>query len=350
MQRYVDAPGGRTTVSSTKKGLNFIRAGIAMALADGVPGEAEKIAARRWGAKSIPAMITKADVPATNLLQGTGAEFIGADGVAAAAEFVDAVRAASVVGRLPGLRRVPFHVPFLVMDEIICDWRAEGGAYINSPIKVSRQDAMGVLDLGSLVVVTSEFLQVSGLASELWVRDMLVRAIANKIDRDFLDPANTGSASKPASVTAAADADSPAETMWESDTYTGDPTRTVLVMNPWTAAKATSAARPNIGLRGGELNGAPVIVSTACPPELVIMLDPDAVAVAMDGADVRSSTECFLEMETAPSMTSATSVSAQTGVSCFQVGATAIIGSVRANWKLLRPESVTYFLAPAIGL
>lgn len=343
----------RDTVSSAPKGLDLIRSGIALAVCDGISASAAKYAASRWGENSRAAMLTKADIPAFGTIQGSGAAVTaGTSGATAVAEFVDLVRAASIIGRLP-LRRVPFRTPMLVMDEgPATDWRDEGAAYKNTSLKVTRSDALEPFDLGAMLVGTNEMLRDPSLNVEMMIRDQLVKALAAKLDADFIDPANTGSGGvKPASIAAAADQNSPQEGLFESaDIFTGDPNNSWIVMNPWRAARLYGAARPDIGMRGGSLNGVPVITSAAVPEEVLVLLDPDAIALALGGADVRSSTQASISMEDGPSMTSATSVAQESTSSMFQLNSTAIIGSVQANWKVLRPEAVVYYFAPALGL
>jgi hypothetical protein len=63
---------------------------------------ADRYAAKRWGDNSRAAMLTKADIPALNTVQGSGAAVTaGSSGATAVAEFMDLVRAASIIGRLP---------------------------------------------------------------------------------------------------------------------------------------------------------------------------------------------------------------------------------------------------------
>jgi hypothetical protein len=357
----------RETVSSVPKGLDFVRRGIALAVSNGNVATASRYAANRWGKDSRAALITKTDVPGLSTDHGSaGAGFVSTEGndspftgdaeETARAEFLDLVRQASLMGRL-ALRRVPFMVPFMVMDSgPVVAWRDEGSAYASGlpAIKITRQLPLERYDLGGLVVVTLELLRLNNVDVELWIRDQLVKALAEKLDRDFIDPTNTGTAGvTPAAVTSEQDQalDSPSEGIFEAhDKYTGDPMRSVIVMNPWRAARVYGAARPDIGMRGGTLNGVPVLTTTGCPEEIIVLLDPAAIAVASEGAEIRMSGNASLEMETAPANASAPTVASSEQTSMFQTGSVAVIGSVFASWRVLRPESVVYFNAPAVGL
>jgi hypothetical protein len=356
----------RGTVSTKTPGLDFTRMGIAKALAGGNMAEAGRIAADRWGKNSRAALICKTDMPAISTIpgseghslfsqEGNASPIAGVDEEIARAEFVDAVRARSLIGRL-GLLKVPFMTPFLVMENgPVAEWRDEGAAYGMPPIKMVRQPFLERYDCGALLVATLETLRLNNLDVELWIKDQLVKAVAEKIDRDFIDPANLGTPGvKPASITSDVTitaGDSPNEGLFEShEGYAGDIMRSVLVMNPWRAARNHTANREGLGLRGGDFAGLPVVTSTACPEEIAVLLDPGSIGYAMEGADVRMSSNASLEMETAPSMTSAPSVSGQNTVSMFQSGSVALIASTFVSWRVLRSEAVAYYNAPSIGL
>ena len=116
-------------VSIAPKVRDLVRFGIAKALCPDV-GEAEKYAKARWGEKSRAALLTKAGVP--GLGTGTVAGAALSDLAGARTEFFEAVRAASIIGRLP-LRRIGFRTRQLIMDEgPLVAWRAEGAAYGNA--------------------------------------------------------------------------------------------------------------------------------------------------------------------------------------------------------------------------
>jgi hypothetical protein len=348
-QRYSDAPRGQTVVRTTKKGLDFARLAIAKAMAPAV-GDTERFADARWGERSRAARILKANVPGLTTGTGAGSEMVSDEG--AAAEFFDLVRARSIIGRLP-VRRLPFRTRTLTLTEgARTEWRTEGASYGNSPLKVASQTGLDPLEVGSLIVMSKELLNDPSADAELLVRNELVGALATAVDQAFIDPANSGSAAKPASITSGTSGpDSPNEALFDwGDTFTGDPANAWLVMHPFTAARLNSAARPNIGANGGNWAGFPVLTSSAHPEGSFTFLDPDQVAVAMGSPEVRASDEADVAMVDSSSMASGLSVTAASMTSMFQVNAVAIIGSMTANWRVVRPESVQLFDAQAYGL
>src|SRR5262245_40970937 len=221
-------------------------------------------------------------------------------------EFFDLVRATSIIGRL-NVHRIPFRTRTLVQDEgPRVAWRDEGAAYGNSPLKLTAVTGLEPFEVGALIVSTMELLRDASLNAELQIRDQLVKALAVAFDSAFIDPANSGSAGvKPAAVTSSASGDSPApgENLFKwADSFAGGPENAVILLNPWQAARLSSAARPNIGANGGTWAGFPVITSTSVPEGQMVLLDPARIAVAMGNAEIRVSTQGTVEMADSSSM------------------------------------------------
>jgi hypothetical protein len=121
-------------------------------------------------------------------------------------------------------------------------------------------------------------------------------------------------------------------------------------MHPLQAARMSGSERPGLGANGGTWAGFKVLTSTAHPDGSFTLIDPDYVALALGNAEIRASDEASVEMVDSSSMASGPSVAAASMTSMFQVNAVAIIGSLNANWAVVRPEAVQTFDAPAFGL
>jgi hypothetical protein len=352
--QYFDTPltglRKRETVSNLPKGLTGVRAAIAHAIAQKNHLDPRQVAADRWGINS--PVVEKAALPALNVGIGSGAQMN--DTSVGDPELFGLVYNASVIGRL-GIRPIPFHVRMLNMDEgPVTGWRAQGGAFKTATPKATNVAGFERFSVGAVVVMTDELLNSNTVAAEVIVRDQIVRALAQQIDSDFISPSNSGTAStKPASVSNAGSAmDSPSEAFLDwSSTFTGDPNASVLLVNSWDAARLYGAARPDIGVRGGSLAGFPVVTSTAVPEGFVILLDPNQVSLAMDGAEIRVARQASIEMNTAPSGSSVTPASSdQTLVSMFQSNSAAIQGFVYANWALMKPNACKVYDLQSYGL
>ncbi len=123
-------------------------------------------------------------------------------------------------------------------------WRAEGGAYRNSPIKMTSTAGLERFDLGALIVVSKEVLEDESFDAEATIRDQLVKALAAQLDADFISPSNSGTGgTKPASITSGAGANaSPTESMFDfSDAFSGVPNNAWIVINPWSGSDVSTA-------------------------------------------------------------------------------------------------------------
>ena len=126
----------------------------------------------------------------------TGAGDAMSDLANARTEFFDAVRAASIIGKLP-VRRVGFRTRTLSMDEPPrVGWRAEGGAYLATPVKMTNVAAIERFDVGALLVMSKEVLEDESFNAEAELRDQLVKSLAAEIDNAFISPSNSGSAAQ----------------------------------------------------------------------------------------------------------------------------------------------------------
>ena len=163
--------------------------------------------------------------------------------------------------------------------------------------------------------------------------------------------------SVPASVTSGqGSSDSPASTFadtgdWieeliSNQDFAGDLERSVLIMHPATAARMTSAARPLVGSRGGEISGFPIIVSSAVPTNIVVLIDPTAVLFASDNdgeiSVSQAGTAELTDTPTGKSADYAARVVASSQVSLFQTNSLGVMIVRRANWAMALPNRVSY--------
>lgn len=280
-------------------------------------------------------------------------------------DFLEAARAASLLGRLPLLRRVPARTRMASYgDGSSAGWRGEGGAIVVSAAELESA-VLDSLPVDSLAVLTNELLKSASLAAEQSLSDDLVAAVTEAVDRAFLDPSNAGSDAKPESITHAgtilnssgatlAGLDADLRTAVEALVASGsDLVGAAWVLDPiltvrMSLARGTGGAPafPQLGARGGVLAGLPAFVTAALPrngsPDagFIVLLDQRAVTVVdEDKADVRISTRGTVEMADNPAGSSTTPVATQT-VSLWQSGLTAVAASRWVNWRLRRVGGV----------
>ena len=119
-----------------------------------------------------------------------------------ASEFAELLRPATILGRIDGLRRVPFNIKVpRQTGGASASWVGEGAP---KPVSSLAFDSitLGHTKVAGIVVMTEELVRFSNPAAEDIVRRDLVETIGGLIDKDFVDPAKAAvSGVSPASIT-----------------------------------------------------------------------------------------------------------------------------------------------------
>jgi Phage capsid family len=219
--------------------------------------------------------------------------------------FVAIARSASLLGRIPNLRRIGFKVkcPFETVGATFT-WPAENAPKPVSTMAFSNGITLDSTKLAAIIVLSRELVElaVAGLPGAL--KDTLVGEVTAATDRAFLDPASaaisTAAEKRPASITSGTVA-IPSTGNYATDVqtlltafFTARPgaADAVLVVN---AGHAAQLRAMNAG--GGV--GLPVIVSDAALTN-TIAIDPQGTFVADAGIAIDISTEAALQMDSAP--------------------------------------------------
>lgn len=320
--------------SLNQKGQTFARVCLAVAKSGGSAIDAAKSAEAQYGLHTPVARILKTAV-SVGTLDASGAWGSELDGwKSAIAEFLELVRAASIVGRLPGLRRIPLNVRMVRQTGGAKGyWVAEG-----QPIPVRAgtfsEGTLKPAKVGTIVVVSDELTRSNPLADAI-LRDDLVRALAEATDTAFFSDSAGTAGETPAGVlhgataiTATSDPRTDLAAMIEA--FGGALERAVFVMDPTTATQLSGADYPAIGARGGVLLGVPVITSAGVTRDVaggsIGLIDPTEIVFGeSDMAEVDASREALIVMSDDPS-------SSGVVTSLFQINAVAIRALMYANW------------------
>lgn len=286
-----------------------------------------------------------------------------------AQDFIEFLRPQTILGRIPGLRMVPFKVRVpRQTGGGTASWVGEGKA---KPLTSLAFDTV-TLDftkIATIAVLTDEVVRLSTPSAEAIVRDQLAAAIIQQMDSDFIDPSNAGTANvKPASITNGvtatassgnAEANVRADILsvfqpWITNNVT--PSNAVWIMSATTALGLSLMVNslgqpsfPGISMNGGTFQGLPVIVSESAGVvngsaggHVVVLLNARDIMVADDGTvAVDASREASLEMSDAPSSSAATGTGASL-VSMFQTNSLAIRAERWVNWVKARSTAVQY--------
>ncbi|MFZ3206394.1 MAG: phage major capsid protein [Pseudomonas sp.] len=275
-------------VSTAPKGQLFTRSIIAKAIAridrgTAEPSSALAVAADRWGSyvgDQIKSFVDSGDV-----------------GSIAAREFFGLAFEQSLLGRIPGLRRVPFNVKALAASAGAQGyWVAEG-----SELPLSKPTLAGSslprLRVGALIVETLEAIRAEGSVAEAGVQRDILRAVSAAIDEAFIGGGAGTPGIKPASITngltpITGTTDLAADVAALLEAFDGDLLSAVFVTDPSTAVRL-AAVFESAGIRGGDVLGVPLIVSRSVPRDSsngqLVLLDPTAIAVAYEPGTIDTS-------------------------------------------------------------
>lgn len=342
-----------------EKGTGFARYAMALAAGRGSVSDALKyVEARQKWMDETPevAQFIKAD-PGTTTDATWAAPLVQPTNLAA--EFVELLRPATILGQIAGIRRVPFNVRIPVQT---------GGSTVNwvgeaapKPVSELAFDAitLGMNKVAGIVVLTDELVRSSSPAAEQVVRNDLVAQIARFVDAQFITPSVAATANNPASitngVTPVAASGTDAESLyWDlnsalakfDDTDLGSGGITVIMRSG--TARGISSLRNALGqfefgglsVNGGTLNGLQVIASNSVPAGVIILVKGDEILLADDGQTaLDASRDATLDLNggTAPNF------------NLFQRNAIGIRAERFMTWRKRRADAVAVITGAAYG-
>lgn len=282
-------------------------------------------------------------------------------------EFLDLLRPATIIGRIPGLTRVPFNirVPIATLDPTAY-WVGEGQV---KPISAAAFDSttLSFAKAVGISVMTEELLRFSTPSAEALLRNALIQAVGYLTDRTFVDPTAAATGSSPASVTNGVSAVAPTGTT--ADAFRDDfatllatylaanyaLSGLVILMTSQQALKLSLMRNtlgnkefPELGANGGSIEGVPVITSENIPAAggsptdgypIIAMHAPSILLADDGGVNIDMSREASLQMDSAPDSPQTAST---VMVSMWQQNMVAIKAERFITWKKARSGAVQF--------
>lgn len=324
VKKAAKSRAGDVVVKELPKGTGFTRYVMAMAATKGAPVEAIEFA-KRWN--DTPEVV---DYIRSQHIMKTGPGMVGSDSTESpdswgghlayqnnlAAEFVELLYPATLIGRMSGWRSIPFNVRVGVQDSgSTVNWVGEAAAKPVSGMDFSEV-TMTYSKIAGIVVLTDELVRLSTPSAEATVRTDLVKAIAKFMDEQMLDSTVTATTSRPAALTngvtgtAASGYDADALYTDLNDVLAGyDNAETgienIHVLTTPAVARGISTMRNALGQfefngmtpQGGTLLGFPVLVSNSVPESNIVFVKTDEVWLADDGqVSIDASREATIDM------------------------------------------------------
>jgi HK97 family phage major capsid protein/HK97 family phage prohead protease len=351
------------------KGTAFTRYAIALARSKGNLMQAQEIAKGWEDSTPEVATVLKAAVAA-----GTTTDPAWAGPLVEyqnmASEFIELLRPQTIIGRIQGLRRVPFNIkmPGQTSGSSV-NWVGEGAP---KPVSALAFDTttLRFTKAAGIVVLTDELVRFSNPSAEAIVQGDLIASMTQFLDRDFVDPAKAEVADvSPASITNGVTPIQASGTT--ADALKADvralyaaflaenmtPAGSVWIMTPTMAMTIGMMQNalgqpefPGIDMNGGTFFGLPVVVSENIPRqaevvgppaipagERIILAKASEILLADDGGvTIDVSREASLQMDNAPA------AGAQSLVSLWQNNMVALRAERFINWKRRRLQAVGY--------
>jgi HK97 family phage major capsid protein/HK97 family phage prohead protease len=373
------ANGGTGVIHVNKpdlpKGTAFTRLAMALTYAKGNRWEALNYA-KQWKDQTPEvALVLEHDIPMMmKAAQGAGtttdANFASPLIVyqVMASEFAELLRPATIIGRIPGLRRVPFNIQMPATTQgSTMGWVGE-----NAPKPVSAM-AFTTITLrwakaAGIIVLTDELVRFSNPAAEAVVRNDMIAAMTQFLDRQFVDPAIAAVPNvSPASITNGvtpitasgvdpnsfkADMKGLFNTFLAANLSAAD---SVFIMTQQQALAISLMTNPlgqyiypSVNASGGTLLGYPVVASENVPATggspsdgfPLILCKPSEIMLADDGQTViDASNQASIQMDSAPDSPPSSST---TLISLWQMNMTGLRAERWINWQKRRTSAVAY--------
>jgi HK97 family phage major capsid protein/HK97 family phage prohead protease len=284
-----------------------------------------------------------------------------------AQEFLDLLRPATLIGKIPNFKRIPFNVSFPM--------QTGGGTYAwvgeGAPKPVGNLQfvsvTLGIAKSAGIIVISEELARLSSPSAEATVRNDMIRGMSTFLDQQFIDPTVAAVTNvSPASITNLANGYATAGT--SADNARTDLKKGITLMtannyplselvfimseaNAFALSMALTAngvlVNPNLGSLGGTIfggptGGVPVITSQSAGSVVATVHAPSIAYADEGGINIDVSREASVEMNTTPT-SPVTASSAY--VSLWQANLVGLRAERFINWKRARTTGVVYTTA-----
>lgn len=314
--------GGAPVVSvksNVAKGTAFVRIAQALAACGGARFEASQYAQKWRDTTPEVELYLKAAVAAGNTTDATWAGPL-AQLQPLTNEFLELLRPATVIGKIPNLRNVPFNISIPAQTGGgSYNWVGQGLAKPVSKLAFATI-TLGITKCAGIIVITEELARLSTPSAEQTIRNDMIAGIAAFLDVEFTDPAKAPVAGvSPGSIangvtpltsagTSPANARTDIQAMAAAMTAANISTvGAVLLMSETNALALGSALNPlgealfpALGAQGGTALGFPVIASQALANHVELVSAPNILFADDGGVTIDVSREASVQMDSAP--------------------------------------------------
>lgn len=310
---------------NVEPGIMMARHAMALLVSNGSKLEAAEYAKRTWGdsADEIVQGIRTGLMTRAAIAPGTTAQATFAAPLVTtnyANEFLELLRPMTLLGRVPGLRKVPFNTSMPAQTAGgTYKWVGQGKP---KPVTNAQYAAvtLGFAKASGIIVLTEELVRLSTPSAEAAVRDEMLKGIQQFLDGQFVDAsvaavANVNPASITNGVTGTAasgtdvsDAFSDIAARVQAMAAAGfSPSELVILMSE-SQAFVLGIARdangdllfPNLGITGGTIAGIPVVASETVGAQIIVAHAASILYADDGGVEIDVSREASVQLDSAP--------------------------------------------------
>lgn len=276
-----------------------------------------------------------------------------------AGEFIAMLRPETILGKIQGLRRVPFNISVPIQTGGgTYNWVGEGAPKPVGNLQLSST-TLGIAKAAGIIIISKELSKLSNPSAEGIIRADMIAGMAQYLDQQFIDPTiapvtnvspgsiTNGAVSIGSAGATAANFETDFKGLISSLLSVNQRVTGLVMIMSQTNALALSMARttngdryfPDLSMAGGTINGVQVITSQAAGDTVTILV-PNEILLADDGGvEIDVSEEAAVEMNTAPTSPVA---AATVLVSLWQHNLVGLRADRFINWKRARLASVRY--------
>jgi hypothetical protein len=216
--------------------------------------------------------------------------------------FLAVTHSASLLGRIPGIRRIPFQTRVPTEDQSPnFGWVAEAGVTPVVQAGFGAGVTLGIRKVAGIVAFTQELVTAMPPGAEAAMRDTLVNALVHVVDKSFIDPASGEIVNtRPKSITSGVTPTPPGADFAASVAalldafFAGRPGAQAVSI----IAAPRQAARLRV-LNGGAGPGFPIVETDAAGTAIVVV-DGRAIVYCDGGVEVSVSDAAAVQMNTTP--------------------------------------------------
>lgn len=276
-------------------------------------------------------------------------------------EFLELLRPATLIGRIPGLTSVPFNVAVPIETGAgSFAWVGEGkptpvskGTFSNATVRFAK--ASGI------VPITEELARFSSPSAEGVISRSMLKGCVQFLDGQLLSASLAETADHPAGLLKDISPEAPTGTTAEAFNYdlsvllaaftsaNQDPSMAVLLISATTAMNLSLMRNalgqrefPEMTLKGGSISGIPVIVSETVGDRVILVNASDILFADDGGIEIDISREASIEMDTTPIAGDASPIDGAKLTSFWQNHLVGIRVTRFISWKRARVSAVAW--------